>query len=67
MNEELKILPCPFCGGEGEIVHFHNSWYIACKKCSAQMGYRNAGYSAVKGQLHFENKEDCIKAWNNRV
>ena len=31
------------------------------------MGYRNPAYSAVKGQLHFEKKEDCIKTWNRRA
>lgn len=67
MSDKIKLLSCPFCGGESEIVHFHNSWYIECKKCNARMGYRNSAQSALKGQLNFENKEDCIKAWNSRV
>lgn len=67
MDEELKLLPCPFCAGEGEIIHFHESWYIECTKCNARMGYGYAAKSAVKGQLNFEMKEDCIRAWNSRI
>lgn len=67
MSDELKLLDCPFCGGKAQIIRFHESWRVECTKCNAQMGYRNPAYSAVKGQLHFETKEDYIKAWNRRA
>ena len=67
MSDEAKLLSCPFCGGKTQIIRFHESWRVECTKCNAQMGYRNPAYSAVKGQLHFEKKEDCIKTWNRRA
>jgi len=62
--DEMKFLPCPFCGGEAYIDKFENgspnsakfNWEfsIECKKCFSQTGYH-------KGEL------EAIKAWNRRV
>lgn len=61
-----KLLPCPFCGGEGEIGEVGNaypleegSWFVACKSCRAT------------SKLIFPVKEDVrglvIEAWNTRA
>ena len=67
MSDELKLLDCPFCGGKAQIIRFNESWRIECQSCSAQMGRMGFSYSAIRGNMHFESIEDCIKAWNRRV
>lgn len=33
--KELK--PCPFCGGEAEIIRTNNAFYVQCTCCNAYM------------------------------
>lgn len=50
---ELK--PCPFCGGEAEIMGYrYDCKWIICKKCMAE----TAAY---------ETSEQAIAAWNRRA
>ena len=58
---EIKLLPCPFCGGEAELVRQHSGvsdkiYIVSCKneECEASLG-------------HFcESKEMAITEWNTR-
>lgn len=69
---EVKLLPCPFCGGEAEFVRdterkdiFGSSdyVYVRCKKCHAQT--TKIYYSA---EFHKLDEEYALaeKAWNTR-
>ena len=52
---ELK--PCPFCGGEAEIISGFGGKYTAqCKKGGCMAGI-----------LWCPNKDSAIKAWNRRA
>ena len=53
---ELK--PCPFCGGEADIID--NEYYVdvSCRN------YRCRGFA---DSLMFESEEEAIEAWNRRV
>lgn len=51
-NEELK--PCPFCGGEAEVVFIKEELYVRCRECGAV------------GANTF-NTEDVLADWNRRV
>lgn len=81
--KKTKLKPCPFCGGEVEIVDYTDRMYgfwdykIKCKKCSA---YMNSPSTAVvkildNGGLHqTRNEETKQKAkreliinWNRRA
>ena len=58
MSDE-KLLPCPFCGGEAELMRFpkcDRKYVVICenKQCMASVG--NYSYT----------KEEAIKAWNTR-
>lgn len=51
---ELK--PCPFCGGEAEIISGFGKYTVQCKKggCMANISWAS-------------NKDYAIKAWNRRA
>lgn len=56
VREEIKLLPCPFCGSK-DVVADHdqaNYWYVCCRKCLAR-------------SLPRYKKDDGIKGWNTRA
>lgn len=64
---ELK--PCPFCGGEAEMVTYSGKKqvvYIECSGCNALMGNPRPIHSAMRGKLYFESESDLVDAWNKR-
>lgn len=63
MAEEVKLLPCPFCGGEGKPAEcesgaFYDSpfkpWEIVCQGCG------------ISGPLE-DTQAAAITAWNTRI
>jgi len=54
-----KLKPCPFCGGEAEVLldessdyREHWEWYVSCiNDCP----------------MYFKSEEEAIKAWNTRT
>lgn len=57
MSEKLK--PCPFCGGESELVEekhgkYSSLYFVACKGMCIR-------------QYHYKDKNRAIKAWNRRA
>jgi Lar family restriction alleviation protein len=57
MSEELKLLPCPFCGSN-EL--FYESTYVYCNNCNClgpDVEYDEDGVS----------KSELIEAWNRRT
>lgn len=55
---DINLKPCPFCGGEAEIVEqkhreYASTFYVRCK-----------GY-CIK-QHDFRDKERAVEAWNTR-
>ena len=61
---ENELLPCPFCGGEAELVHWTNqlSWNtnygIQCTTCKIMIDSAHS---------YFHTAEEAITAWNRRV
>ena len=63
---DIKLKPCPFCGGEGEINRFYSSMsirvsvQILCKNCGGRSGSfdEDARYCA---------DEKAAESWNRRV
>lgn len=55
MENEIKLKPCPFCGGKAEL-HSQDTpigmSYIECRECGVQMGGGNDA--------------EALKQWNNR-
>lgn len=52
MNE-VKLKPCPFCGGEAEAFGVYGEYGVMCKECNAVIA------SA-------DEIDDAVKAWNKR-
>ena len=59
MGSDIKLKPCPFCGGEVMLYtnHYLGSMfhYVACYKCDATVE-----------TVHHKDKEFVIKTWNTR-
>lgn len=49
---EIKLLPCPFCGGEAEILGDKTHW-IYCPNCCSET-------------KSFKTKKEAIERWNTR-
>ena len=54
----IKLLPCPFCGGEARVceseIDNHNmEYYVACDECDTC-------------SCCAENKNEAVRAWNTR-
>lgn len=62
---EIKLLPCPFCGGDaafgGSRLSSNSDWhhFVNCISCGAKMG--------VVLNLGFPTETDAAAAWNTRV
>lgn len=58
--ENIKILPCPFCGGEGELLRLFETAFVYCKEC---------GTVGRKFEIDWKYScdEKAIKAWNSRT
>ncbi len=55
MSEEIKLKPCPFCGGNDVVAEeTYTSGYVRCRGCGAEGGFR---YS----------HDEAVAAWNRRT
>ena len=55
---EIKLKPCPFCGGKAEPFNpFENTegtWCVICSECAAATGFE-------------QTEAEAIEAWNTRA
>jgi hypothetical protein len=67
VTSEPALLPCPFCGGNADLIlcggdRVVGDCYIKCQSCEGRMGQEERdGYGAT-----FWPKEEAITAWNTR-
>ena len=53
-DENIELLPCPFCGGDASLVS-HNIYFVRCLgDCGCE-------------QLGTTEKQDSADLWNKRV
>ena len=64
--EELKLKPCPFCGGEAEFADYgqpgeFEDWAVYCKSCRIAMLAPGPEEGCIS------TMEEAAKAWNKRA
>ena len=53
MNNDIKLKPCPFCGGN-KLYYLKGKFYVLeCAHCGARLGA-------------YKTKEEAAEAWNTR-
>lgn len=77
-----KLKPCPFCGGEVELLDYTDKWYgfwdykIKCKKCRAYMDspstavvrHTDTGLHQTRNEETMQKaKRELIIIWNTRI
>ncbi len=76
MSAEIKLLPCPFCGGEAEIKYNSRSGcyeerYCRCKGCKARMEpYSITQHLDPKLRIYVDDGQasaKCARNWNTRT
>ena len=60
---EIKLLRCPFCGGEAELITTYDTEMVRCKKCFGKTQTFTGDY--------YDEGQMCgmyaIPAWNTRI
>lgn len=60
--KEIKLKPCPFCGGEAELKQdCRNGYKLKCKNCLVAFKQK------VLRQPMEWLEEKMIQSWNNRI
>ncbi len=74
----MKLLPCPFCGGEPEEYggmffefygHERQDYSIACKKCRAEVRCDVGEHEGADApcSCHHDTRKICAEKWNRRA
>ena len=50
---QIKLRPCPFCGGRAKMTAEGGDRWVLCTKCNSSSGV-------------FESERDAARAWNDR-
>ena len=58
-DEDMDLLPCPFCGGEAELYEDAGGYSVDCGACGAGVGYLGKGLPDAKGA--------AVAGWNRRA
>lgn len=59
---EIKLLSCPFCGGEAALARDRSGlWRVGCKKCKCMTTYQ---FDFGEGEEVSKNK--AVNVWNAR-
>lgn len=74
----MKLLPCPFCGGEPEedggmffefYGHERQDYSIACKRCRAEVRCDVGEHEGADApcSCHHDTRKICAEKWNRRA
>lgn len=71
--DDVKLLPCPFCGGSAEFGR-HEAYStdssfdcIRCAECDAMMEYEERRWDYEKKEWDYSSSAYAIAAWNTRT
>lgn len=65
MNSEIKLKPCPFCGGSGHIIIktwdiFTHGAIVECNDCGART-------RLVEPDCNYAARDKAVELWNKRI
>lgn len=66
---EIKLKPCPFCGGDAKIFYDNYGKYLAKCSCGLLIGIElETGNELIDGwKAKFDTFDEAVEAWNRRV
>lgn len=72
MSDETTLLPCPFCGGEAEVIEADygmcmTGYAVYCRKCCLKLGVTGRLGEAYEWSPVFNTEAEAIAAWNTRA
>ena len=79
MSNDIRILPCPFCGGEAELIQktngytsgkITNQYIVECEECGIHTKtYESKIYQLDDGRVCIDKNGavDAIDVWNRRA
>lgn len=72
MSDETILLPCPFCGGEAEVIEADYGMYmtgyaVCCRKCCLKLGVTGRLGETYEWSPVFNTEAEAIAAWNTRA
>ena len=53
-TDEIKLKPCPFCGGEADIIPTGEGWFVECQECNNMTDIHDTPLAAAE-------------TWNRRI
>ena len=64
--DEMKLLPCPFCGSKAEYLETDEAFPLCFVKCTGENGPCYCQTIVVTKSKNFDPKEKLIEIWNRR-
>lgn len=62
-----ELLPCPFCGGEAELLTFWDFYKFSCKNADCQAHVADAPYVQHAEGVWYGSIDEARAAWNTRA
>lgn len=67
-----ELLPCPFCGGEAEVIEagygmYMTGYAVYCKKCCLKLGVTGRLGETYEWSPVFDTEAEAAEAWNRRA
>ena len=67
MSGEVKLLPCPFCGGNAEIKHIGTDWYYPTCENDVCPGYTCEDGEIGGTPIDVVGIDAAVALWNKRA
>ena len=71
-NRTTELLPCPFCGGEAEVIEadygmFPTGYAVYCRTCCTKIGVTGRLGESYEWTPIYDIESEAVGAWNARA